>query len=394
MNTTKRTIVSLLTCIFCTLTVFSQNYPLSLEDKEKLNHAIELVDGGKVDSSLYILEALVKKYPKNYIVNYEYAFSLVRKGDYKGANKTVRKLENHPEANDALHAMIGNTYDFMGQPDKALKAYQNGLKKFPNSGLLYVEQGNVYFNQQKYEEALNYYEHCIEMAPMYPTGYLRASMIYLSSSEPIWGMIYAEMFSLLKPNARECRALCDGSVAALRKNIKMLGDTALQVSLTYKNSIYIQKKPKADDLLNALSTALTAFEVKYEHHVFEAVKLIGYKDTIDFDLFCKIRQNVADSIVKTDYSLGLFKFQKSIIDAGFWQAYNMLIYGKSFPTEYAAFMADEEKVNQLKAFMTWYNTAANFPNEQEPVSKNVYEKKMKDKLDKEVKEKVDKEMKK
>lgn len=376
MNTTKRTIVSLLACIFCTLTAFSQSYPLSEVDNERLAHAVNLIDQGQADSSRIILEDLVKKYPKSYLVNYEYTYTLCQIGEFKKANKILRKLENYPEANARLHAMIGNTYDYMGQPNKALKAYQNGLKKFPNTGVLYVEQGNVYLNQRKYDEAMSYYEKGIEVDPLYPTGYLRASMLYLSSTEPVWGMIYAEMFSLLKPEAGECAALNKRVVEILRNNIKKENDT-LHVTLTKRNNIYMRKNAKPEEILNALESAYSSFEVAYESKVGIAAMMHGYKDTIDFDLFCKIRATVADSLVGSDDNLPLFNFQKKVIEAGFWKAYNIFIYRQAFPAEYEAFMADEENVNQLNTFMTWYNTASNFPNDKEHVSKNIFEREKK-----------------
>lgn len=376
MNTTKRTIVSLLACIFCTLTAISQSYPLSEVDNERLAHAVNLIDQGQADSSRLILEDLVKKYPKSYLVNYEYTYTLCQIGEFKKANKILRKLENYPEANARLHAMIGNTYDYMGQPNKALKAYQNGLKKFPNTGVLYVEQGNVYLNQRKYDEAMSYYEKGIEVDPLYPTGYLRASMLYLSSTEPVWGMIYAEMFSLLKPEAGECAALNKRAVEILRNNIKKENDT-LHVTLTKRNNIYMRKNAKPEEILNALESAYSSFEVAYESKVGIAAMMHGYKDTIDFDLFCKIRATVADSLVGSDDNLPLFNFQKKVIEAGFWKAYNIFIYRQAFPAEYEAFMTDEENVNQLNTFMTWYNTASNFPNDKEHVSKNIFEREKK-----------------
>ncbi len=376
MNTTKRVITLLLTCIFCALTTFAQKYPLSTEDKERLNHAIELVDQGQTDSSLIIIESLLKKYPKDYLVNYEYTYTLCQKGEFKKANKVLKKLEKYPEASDRLYQMIGNTYDYMGEPENALKAYQRGLKKFPNSGPLYAEQGNVYFNQSKYDDALSYYEKGVEVDPMYPTSYLRAATLYLSSNEPIWGMIYAEMFYLLKPLAKENSMLCNLTLKAMRDNFKMEGDS-LHVTLTHRNNIYWNSKKKdAKGLLDALWSAYACFEIRYESVAGVSARINGFKDTIDFNLFCKIREGIADSLANTDYSCGLFKFHKKIIEAGFWECYNMAIYNKAFPTEFEAFMANEENVKKITSFMTWYNTIGDYPNPNEPTSSIVMERQL------------------
>lgn len=371
MNALQKSITLLLTSILYTLTTFAQNYPLSKEDEERLNHAVALVDQGQTDSSSVIMKDLLKKYPKNYLVNYEYTYLLCIEGKFKEANDKLKKLEKYPEANDRLYQMIGNTYDYMGQPEKALKAYQKGLKKYPNSGPLYVEQGNLFRNQKRYNEALSYYEKGIEIAPLYPTCYLRASSLYLSSESPVWGMIYGEIFSLLKHDAKENPILCKETVNVMRKKLSMAGDS------TQRKTITIHWNPKEDDaqdLMNAIMSAHSAqagFESQYESIAETTAQNNGYKDTIDFNLFCKIRKGVADSLVKTEFNCGLFKFHKRIIEAGFWESYNMIIYGQAFPTEFQAYMENDENAKSIRAFVTWYNTVGDFPNTTEPTSRNI-----------------------
>ncbi len=377
MNTLQKSITLLLTSIFCSLSVFSQNYPLSNEDKENLRHAIELVDNGEVDSSQTIMDKLLKEYPKNYLVNYEYTYLLCQQGKFKEANNILKKLEKNPEADERLYQMLGNTYDFLKQPQKALKSYQKGLEKFPNSGRLYTEQGNVYLIQEKYDEALKFYEKSIEVDPMYPSSYFKASILYLSSDEPVWGLIYGEMLRVLEPTSSRSINLSKSMVDKLNKCFETKNDT-LNISLTKKNYIYLKSKnPTGKEYFEALAKVNQNFEVHYERVAATMAKEITNVDTFSFENLCKLRQNIAEQFADSSvYSNGLFKLHKKIIDAGFWDTYNMFIFCEAFPTECKLFSENEEKMNKMRSFSTWFRTVADFPNPNNPVSKNILEKKL------------------
>lgn len=52
-------------------------------------------------------------------------------------------------------------------------------------------------------------------------------------------------------------------------------------------------------------------------------------------------------------SMYLLEFQKKIIDAGHWDAYNYFLFMLSFPDEFAEWY--EENSAALEAFIDWYN---------------------------------------
>jgi tetratricopeptide (TPR) repeat protein len=71
--------------------------------------------------------------------------------------------------------MLGNAYDDNGQRGKARDAYNEGLKKFPNAGRLYLELGTTYWMENDYDHAVSLWEKGVEVQPCYPSNYYMTS---------------------------------------------------------------------------------------------------------------------------------------------------------------------------------------------------------------------------
>ena len=372
MNTRFKFILLFFFFLNNTFLLFSKSKPLSEEDVEALKYGVWLVDHGKTDSSIIVLENLAYKYPKNYIINYEYCYSIYTKGDYASVIKNLKRIEKSPEKDERFYQLKGNAYDYMGLKKKSIMTYQEGINKFPNSGFLYMEKGTVFMSQENYERALQCFEEGINVAPMYATNYYKAAHIYLNSSEPIWGFLYGEMLKLLEPNSSRGESICKDIISTLNNCIKYENDTSLKVSLTQKHTIYLSKNPTEEQLLN-----LIPFKMYYELSTTKSITQRSpsyYKNNrLSFNDICQLRKEICESLYDIPtYTNGLFKFQKEIIDAGYWELYNLFLFGSSFPTEYNEYMNDENNQNKITLFNTRFNSNANFPNPDEPVSRYKY----------------------
>ena len=106
----------------------------AVEKKAKnIHEAIELMDNGDYKKSLSLLEEAKSLDPGNVDYPYEMAYAYYAKGDYKKAASILEGLKSHEDATDLFFQLLGNSYDMMGKADKAIDAYDQGLKKFPKS---------------------------------------------------------------------------------------------------------------------------------------------------------------------------------------------------------------------------------------------------------------------
>ncbi|MCH5689913.1 tetratricopeptide repeat protein [Niabella sp. W65] len=154
---------------------------LAQTNKEKAlakgKEAIKLMDNGQLDKSIQLLEEAQKIDPEDVNYPYELGYAYYIKKDFRKASQILEGLLVHKDANDRVYQLLGNAYDHMGNSDKAIAQYEAGLKKFPNSGNLYLEMGVMQMAKQDYAKALAYYEKGIEVAPGFPSNYYWAAKI-------------------------------------------------------------------------------------------------------------------------------------------------------------------------------------------------------------------------
>ncbi|MDE6402491.1 MAG: tetratricopeptide repeat protein, partial [Muribaculaceae bacterium] len=183
--------------------IFSLPIVSFAEDVEfKIQYAVQQMDNGKIDESKSILEDILLKDPKHYVANYEMAYLLNMTGRYDEALKYLDKIKKSKERTDQYYQLLGIVYDYMGDPAKSIKAFKDGLKKFPKSGPLHVELGMMYQKAEDNEKALECYENGILADPMFPSNYLRAALLLMTSSEPVWALMYGEIFMNLEPDTQ------------------------------------------------------------------------------------------------------------------------------------------------------------------------------------------------
>ena len=164
------------------------------------NLAIELMDNGEIDESLKLLNQAQEFDPDYINIPYEIAFAYQLAKDYDKSIEVAKKLLKHPDVFDAVYQIIGNNYDMKGDKEKAIKYYDKGLKKFPNSGQLYLEKGIVIASQDKWFEALDVWEAGIVADPAHSSNYYYATLVFAQTQERIWAIYYGEIFLNLESN--------------------------------------------------------------------------------------------------------------------------------------------------------------------------------------------------
>lgn len=103
-------------------------------DKEKAlskgEKAVELMDNGKIDEGIKLLEEAQKLDPHRFDYPYELAYAYYSKENFTEAIKILEKNINHKDVTEKLFQMLGNSYDVLGETEKAFESYDSGLKNF------------------------------------------------------------------------------------------------------------------------------------------------------------------------------------------------------------------------------------------------------------------------
>jgi tetratricopeptide (TPR) repeat protein len=91
---------------------------------------------------------------------------LYMRQDYEGAIREFRRsiglAPNSSYSTDASDYMA-NAYMALGDTDGAIKAYQDALRRSPDRDDIYISLGNIYFSDEKYNEAAEAYEKAVKL---------------------------------------------------------------------------------------------------------------------------------------------------------------------------------------------------------------------------------------
>jgi len=313
---------------------------------EKGQEAIKLMDNGKLDESIKLLEEAQKLDPDRFDYAYELAYANYAKEDYKGAIKILVNNIDHKDVTERLFQLLGNSYDVLGKSDEACEAYDAGLKKFPNSGMIYLEKGNVHWNKKEYGKALPFYEKGIEVDPKFPSNYYRAARIYCGSTEEVWGLIYGEIFMNLERNSKRTSDISKLLYDTYKSEIKFTTDTSMTVSFCQQMTMSVNAISDPKNLKLPFCM------------IFETTLLvsIAFEKSVNIDSLDKIRTTFIDNYFNNEhdkkYPNILFSYQKKVKEAGHIESYNHWILMKGDEDGFDKWQsANKEKWD---SFITWF----------------------------------------
>jgi tetratricopeptide (TPR) repeat protein len=149
---------------------------------------------GDYDNAVLVLNRAAEQDPKNMGILEDLAFTYYLKKDYSNAIVASKKLVDHSKADASSYKMLGMCYKGIAEYKECEKLYKKGLKKFPKSGVLYNEYGELYAMQGKIDEGIKYWEKGIEVDPNISNNYYNAARYYDEKNNLLWAVIYGEIF--------------------------------------------------------------------------------------------------------------------------------------------------------------------------------------------------------
>ena len=217
--------------------------------------AIRLMDEGKLDEAIGLLQEARKLDPARSAYPYELGYAYYQQKKYPQALEQLAPLVKLPDASDRTFELLGNTYDNSGNSPKAIQTYEAGLRKFPASGRLQLELGIMYMLYKKdYDKAISYFEDGIKVAPTFSSNYYWAAKLFCSSKEQVWGMLYGELFINLEPNSQRTVEISkilydtyksqitfkgkDSSSVSFSQNIMVMPVKSKKLKLPYGGMVY------------------------------------------------------------------------------------------------------------------------------------------------------------
>ncbi|HEY0676624.1 MAG TPA: tetratricopeptide repeat protein [Chitinophagaceae bacterium] len=273
---------------------------------------------GDYSNAILVLNRALQQQPSDLELLKDLAFSYYLQRDFVKAREIAKPLPERADADVQSFQILGMVYKAIEERKECEKLYKAGMKKFPNSGMLYNEYGEMLWTKQDYA-AIKFWEKGIEVDPNFSGNYYNAAKHYYHTFDKVWAIVYGETFINLESYSKRTAEMKE---VLLESYKKLFSETNLQNKQDTKNpfvSAYlaIMSKNAAQVTQGITPETLTALRTRFilDWYEKEAEK----------------------------YPFRLFDYQRQLLKEGMFEAYNQWIFGAA---------------QNLPAFQNWSNAHA------------------------------------
>ncbi len=296
----KIIIATLLTLTGFRLTSFAQN-----DDVKTLQAtARTFMQQGDFNNAVIVLTRALEKDKNNLDLQKDLISSYYYERNYDKGLQVVKTVLDRNDADVVCYQLAGNVYKALEEVKDCEKMYKAGLRKFPKSGQLFSEYGELLWAKKDYS-AIDLWEKGIKEDPSCAGNYYNAALFYYYTKDKVWTIVYGEIFvnmeSLTERSAAMKQLLLDAYKQKLFAEADLLKDSDKN-----KNSFakaFLECMNKQNTLANRGLTT-------------ESLTMIRTRFILDW--FARY----ADT-----YPFRLFDYQRQLIQEGMFNAYNQWLFG-------------------------------------------------------------------
>jgi Tfp pilus assembly protein PilF len=142
--------------------ICSTGYAQKTDSLERV--AKQFMRNGDYANAVIVLSNSLKNDPDNLETQKDLAFTYYLQKNYSSSVESGRKLIARKDADEQCYQILGMALKAVDERKEADKMYKQGIKKFPGSGELYNEYGEMLW-ANKDAEAIRFWERGIEVDP-------------------------------------------------------------------------------------------------------------------------------------------------------------------------------------------------------------------------------------
>jgi tetratricopeptide (TPR) repeat protein len=338
----KQLIVAAILCLSAGLAAAQEQDWKALQETAKT-----FTRQGDYPNAIMVLNRAIENDNNNLELKKDLAFAYYLNRDYVRAMETAKPFPERADADVQSFQILGMVYKAIEEAKDAEKMYRIALKKFPNSGVLYSEYGEMLWSKKSYKEAIAQWEKGIEVDPNHSGNYYNASKYYFFTKDKVWALLYGEIFLNLESYSKRTpeiktilldsykKLFTDGDITKGQDNKNDLAKAFLDVMGT--QSAYVASNGVTPETLSAIRTKFViSWFTKY-------AKGLPFR---------------------------LFEYQQQLLKGGMFEAYNQWVFGtagnlpayeswtKTHAEEYSQFNTfQHSRVFKLPATGQYYQTA-------------------------------------
>ncbi len=291
------------------------------EDVKTLHEtARNFMRSGDFNNAVLVLTRALQQDKNNLEMQKDLAMSYYLKRDYAKALEGVEALVNRADADVQTFQIAGNVYKALEEIKECDKLYKKGLKKFPKSGPLYSEYGELLWASKDFS-AVQQWEKGIQNDPAYSGNYYNAALYYFYTKDKVWSLVYGEIFVNMESLSPR---------GASMKQLLLQG---------YKEKLFAQP-----DLMQGEEKNKSEFAKAFLQNMAKQATVAN--KGISIETLTMIRSRFILDWYQTNatkFPFRLFDFQRQLLQEGMFEAYNQWLFGP---------------VDNLAAYDNWTKTHA------------------------------------
>jgi Tfp pilus assembly protein PilF len=257
---------------------------------------------GDFDNAILVLTRAMQQDAKNVDIRKDLVMSYFYKRDYAKAKEHLEPLLDSDEADVVSYQIAGNIYKALEEAKDAEKAYKKALKKFPNSGALHSEYGELLW-AQKDNSAIDEWEKGIKLDPSYAGNYYNAALYYFYTKDKVWALVYGEIFVNMESLTERAAAMKQILFKAYKEKLFADIGSSKDDDKSEFAKAFLQAMNKQISLVNRGITT-------------ETLTMIRSRFILDWFA------NYASK-----FPFRLFDYQRQLMQEGMFEAYNQWLFG-------------------------------------------------------------------
>jgi tetratricopeptide (TPR) repeat protein len=209
----------------------------SEKHRDRLREGVALHDRGAYDEAIAVYEEILKENRDDVTAMYELAFSCSAKKEHrKSLEIALKGAQYKSDLLPGFYTVIGNNLDHLGERDKAIKVYREGIKLFSTNVMLHYNLAIALLGANKPDEAKDSLKAAVSAAPDHPSSHLGLSQIYESQNYRIPALLAACRFLVLEPKSARSAPVFEMVNRLLQRGVaqKGIGQISVQVDPSEK----------------------------------------------------------------------------------------------------------------------------------------------------------------
>jgi len=264
-------------------------------------------------NAIMMYNQAIRQAPSDVSLRRDLAYTYFLSGDAKKAKEIIDPVVASSSADEQTFQVASAIENTLGNTGKAKRVLKDGLSKFPNSGLLYNSQGNVFLRDKDNKSALEAYRKGIVAEPSYHMNYYNASKIYFQNDDAVWALLYGEIYVNLEPTSMRASEIKKMMIDAYRKLFSPGKDDEL---------------PKFKAGNTSTGASLQDFDGVFKSLMTQNASAIS--DGLNTENLIMLRTRFMLAYMR-NYSINLpftlFSYQDKMLHDGVYDAYNQWLFG-------------------------------------------------------------------